>query len=364
MNRPVSFDIFCRVIDNLGDAGVCWRLTRQLAGLGCAVRLWIDNRGALARIAPDVRPDECVQRWGNITVRSWPDSPVEVTPHNIVIEAFACTLPAWFIQRIPGQGCLWLNLEYLSAESWVESCHGLPSPQPGGQRKYFFFPGFTRRTGGLLREPELATQRRMRQHQDRRIRLRTLLGQSLGNLPEEARIIFLFCYPDAPLKGLVQALAKAPRTTLILAPAELASQLRPEGQVQVHHIPYVAQEDFDTLLECCDLNFVRGEDSLVRAIWAGRPMVWHIYKQSECTHLVKLRAWLERAALPAQAQALIHAWNQEGDLQMATALTAALAPEGWNAWQARSQEWAHELAEQPDLATQLLAFYEQHRQTR
>lgn len=360
MDRPATFDIFCRVIDNLGDAGVCWRLSRQLADMGHPVRLWIDDRDTLARIAPCIQADTLSQTYGNITVVHWPESPIEVTPHDVVIEAFACTLPAWFIERIPSQGCLWINLEYLSAEPWVESCHGLPSPQPGGQRKVFFFPGFTERTGGLLREPGLAALHSSHRQTDRRTRLKALLGLSFDELPPETRTVFLFCYPDAPLKGLMQGLAQDPQSSLILAPGELAARLHPCGKVQVQSIPYVAQEHFDALLGCCDLNFVRGEDSFVRAIWAGLPMVWHIYKQSEDAHRVKLEAWLERASLPAEAQAVMRAWNHTDNAQMTTALTAALASTAWSTWQKRCLSWSRELSNQADLATQLLAFYEQH----
>ena len=35
------WDLFCRVIDNHGDLGVCWRLARDLAARG-------ERRGALA----------------------------------------------------------------------------------------------------------------------------------------------------------------------------------------------------------------------------------------------------------------------------------------------------------------------------
>ncbi|HET9045379.1 MAG TPA: elongation factor P maturation arginine rhamnosyltransferase EarP, partial [Casimicrobiaceae bacterium] len=37
------WDVFCKVVDNFGDAGVCWRLARQLvAEHDLAVTLWID----------------------------------------------------------------------------------------------------------------------------------------------------------------------------------------------------------------------------------------------------------------------------------------------------------------------------------
>lgn len=360
-DRPVTFDIFCRVIDNLGDAGVSWRLSRQLAGMGHPVRLWIDDRDTLARFAPGILADTPIQAYDNITVLSWPESPVDVTPHDVVIEAFACTLPAWFIERIPRQGCLWINLEYLSAESWVESCHGLPSPQAEGQRKFFFFPGFTEQTGGLLREYDLAAQHTSDRRTDRRTRLKALLDLPFDELPADTRLVFLFCYPDAPLEGLVQGLAQDSQASLILAPAELSAHLLPYDKVQVRTIPYIAQEHFDTLLGCCDLNFVRGEDSFVRAIWTGLPMVWHIYKQSEDAHLVKLEAWIKQASLPVEAQAVIRAWNHADNAQMAATLATALAPAAWDAWQKRCRARTDELNTQADLATQLLAFYKQYR---
>ena len=68
------------------------------------------------------------------------------------------------------------------------------------------------------------------------------------------------------------------------------------GALTVRVLPFVAQPDYDKLLWACDFNFVRGEDSFVRAQWAGKPFVWHIYPQDENLHHVKLRAFLQRYA--------------------------------------------------------------------
>jgi uncharacterized repeat protein (TIGR03837 family) len=65
----------------------------------------------------------------------------------------------------------------------------------------------------------------------------------------------------------------------------------------LHVIPFIAQDDHDKLLWSCDINFVRGEDSSVRAQWAARPFVWHLYPQSEQAHLAKLRAFTDRYAV-------------------------------------------------------------------
>src|SRR5690554_307010 len=156
-----TWDLFCRVIDNYGDIGVCWRLARRLASRPDTgpIRLWIDDLAAFAQIAPSVQTDALVQAVEGIEIRHWVDqAPADVEPADVIVEAFACTLPPEYVARITRRH-LWINLEYLSAEEWVESCHGRPSLQAGGQRKFFFFPGFTAATGGLLREPELGAQR-------------------------------------------------------------------------------------------------------------------------------------------------------------------------------------------------------------
>ncbi|MBN9402222.1 MAG: elongation factor P maturation arginine rhamnosyltransferase EarP, partial [Burkholderiales bacterium] len=203
----LSFDLFCRVVDNFGDAGVCWRLARRLAALGQSVRLWIDRPEILARLLPalDARADG--QVLDGVRIGAWSAVEHAEPPRDgVVIEAFACALPPAYEAAMAGRGCLWINLEYLSAESWVEGCHGLPSPQANGVPKFFFFPGFTRATGGLLREPGLLARRDAEQARHRGQRLLTLAGLPSAP-PADALCALLFCYPGAPLEGLRTALA-------------------------------------------------------------------------------------------------------------------------------------------------------------
>jgi uncharacterized repeat protein (TIGR03837 family) len=360
---PLAFDLFCRVIDNYGDAGVCWRLARQLAALGHPVRLWIDRFTALSRLLPALDPRGGAQRIQGVDVLPWDAAGQAVPPAGgVAIEAFACTLPPAYAQALARQDCLWLNLEYLSAEDWVEGCHGLPSPQTGGVKKYFYFPGFTAATGGLLREPDLLGRRDQARARDRRARLRALTGMAWDELPDEARCVLLFSYPDAPFTGLRQALAHDPRPTWLLVPGDIPAALHDDGSLRVRRIPFVPQDAFDDLLWCCDLNFVRGEDSLVRALWAGVPMAWHIYRQDDAAHLAKLEAWMARARWPAEVQALQRAWNGHDDDAMAHALAAALREDSWRAWQTRARTWVGELADQPDLVTGLVRFCMRHHQ--
>jgi uncharacterized repeat protein (TIGR03837 family) len=131
-NRP-SWDIFCRVIDNFGDVGVCWRLARQLAGEhGLAVRLWVDDLAAFRRLCPAIDAGRAVQSWQGVDIRLWPEPFPEVEPAGVVIEAFACELPERYVRAMAARVARprWINLEYLSAEAWVGECHGLASPSP------------------------------------------------------------------------------------------------------------------------------------------------------------------------------------------------------------------------------------------
>ncbi len=154
LSTALNWDIFCRVIDNHGDLGVCWRLSADLAQRGHTVRLWVDDASALAWMAP--------QGCNGVEVRAWSDD-AAVQLGDVVVEAFGCELPEAFqALMVQGPPPVWINLEYLSAEAYVARSHGLASPVMSGPAKgatkWFFFPGFTPDTGGLLREPTL-TQR-------------------------------------------------------------------------------------------------------------------------------------------------------------------------------------------------------------
>ncbi len=351
------WDIFCRVIDNYGDIGVCWRLARQLAAEhGVAVRLWVDDPAALAAMQPDVAADRHEQSVAGVEVRRWPAEFPETAAAAVVIEAFACELPERYRRAMASRRPAphWFNLEYLSAEAWVESCHGLASPHPALPLiKRFFFPGFTLRTGGLLRESGLLADR----------------DACLAALhPRETLEISLFCYDSAPLGELLDLWSASARPILCHVPSgkpltAVAAHLGGRGPwrvgaLTVRPIPFLPQEDYDRLLWKCDLNFVRGEDSFVRAQWAARPFVWQIYPQEDAAHHVKLEAFLHRYlhGLPSPAAnalgAFFLAWNQGAG---AAACWPAFL-EYWPEISAHSRRWATHLAEQPDLATNLVKF--------
>lgn len=349
-----AWDVFCRVIDNHGDLGVAWRLCADLAGRGERVRLWVDDASALSWMAPQGR--------AGVQVIAWPDPAPDLAPADVVVECFGCDPPPRFVQRMAAMNPapVWINLEYLSAEPYAERSHGLPSPvqiAPGRVlEKRFHFPGFTAVSGGLLREPGLLDARR----DFDRDRWLTAHGIALHH---GERLVSLFCYRNAALPALLGVLAGEP-TLLLVTPGAAASEvdaaalgsMRRRGALRSLELPYLTQADYDRLLWSCDLNFVRGEDSFVRAQWAGKPFVWQAYPQNDDVHLGKVDAFLARflaAAEPGLAGALrqlFKAWNSSPGVSLppAEALPAAAA------WTAHCEAWCDALRAQPDLVTQLL----------
>lgn len=370
----MRWDIFCNVVDNLGDIGVCWRLSRQLAAEHKAqVRLWVTDLETFRRLAPALDPGVETQGLGEIEVRHWTAGFPQVEPADVVVETFACTLPASYIaaMAVRPRAPVWINLEYLSAESWVEGCHALPSPQPfRGLNKYFFFPGFTARTGGVLIERGLAQRRVAFQSAPAEpARFLSGLGVPAGE-PGETRVS-LFCYAHAPLAGLLQAWAAgaAPLRLLTFAGTPAADALAgcglrngaERGALRVTVLPFLSQDDYDRLLWACDWNFVRGEDSFVRAQLAARPLVWQAYPQEAGAHRFKVEAFLSRycaSAEPGYGAGLGRLWAAWNGL----APEAALAP-AWTACAGQGREaalrWAERLEKSGDLAGNLVRFCEE-----
>lgn len=394
------WDVFCRVIDNFGDIGVCWRLACDLGQRGQQVRLWVDDASALSWMAPQVQwtpADDATWQLPagrgqpGVTVFNWHDAqkPGSTLPElqagDVVVEAFGCDPPDAFIERMQiraaqGQPAQWVNLEYLSAEDYVERSHGLRSPiwsgVGAGLSKRFFYPGFTPATGGLLREPDLIPRRRTETaaQAQRRAVLKQIgvdLADQGADPDDDAKLILLFCYESAPVAELLDQLTRlarsapqAPHTHVLLTPGHATrlatawAQGNRDSSLRLHPLPALPQDDFDRLLWCCDLNLVRGEDSAVRALWAGRPHLWHIYEQDDGVHAGKLDAFMARwmATWPADLRADVHAWwrawNRLGP--MPDSLPSWQDPA--DPWRCHSENARDRLAEQQDLTSQLLTF--------
>ena len=391
-------DVFCRVVDNFGDIGVTWRLVRQLQREHhWSIRLWVDDLKSFQRLEARVHLHALQQVIEHIEIIHWGDPAPDLIPYPIVLCSFSCDLPATYIAQLHQRPALWVNLEYLSAETWVEGCHGLPSLRGDGLSSYFFFPGFNTKTGGLLRERELLTHRdRWQKDLDAQQQMLERLGVSAAalaawrlqstvsshrseidskrqsevqdiSLPpsvhsQAARLLTLFCYPHAPVAQLLDALCADSRASVVLIPQGVVPELTTERlgpfkQVYLERIPFVSQPEYDQLLWMADLNFVRGEDSIVRAVWAGKPLIWQIYPQTEGTHLIKLEAWLKMSSLPADIQDLMREWNADTvSADLPNRFAQAVNAEAYAQWSSYASALSHALAQEADFAQALHDF--------
>jgi uncharacterized repeat protein (TIGR03837 family) len=374
-----SWDIFCRVIDNFGDIGVCWRLAADLAGRGHRVRLWADDPSALAWMAPGAREGH----WPGVQVLHWTEAmaPADLAGHgpaDVWLEGFGCEPDAAHLARCQEAWAagtntppVWINLEYLSAEPFATRAHRLPSPiaqgPARGQARWFFYPGLTSATGGLLREPDLGARLA------RFDRGAWLARQGIAWSGE--RLVSLFCYEPAALPDMLLKLEHAARPTHLLVaqgrgaqavrshlgrgldqPTDAAQTGWSRGALTVSFLPALSQTEYDHLLWTGDLNYVRGEDSFVRALWAGKPFVWQIYPQHDGAHQAKLLAMLDALQAPMSWRDYHLAWN---------GLTPGPLPEpDPEAWAAAAGLARSALLTQCDLCERLCEFVERVRQTR
>jgi uncharacterized repeat protein (TIGR03837 family) len=352
------WDIFCRVIDNFGDIGVCWRLACNLAERGQRVRLWVDDATALRWMAPDGHD--------GVEVATWHAATAFPPPGDVVVEAFGCDPAPGFLTAMAAadRPPVWINLEYLSAEPYVERSHALASPQMSGPArgltKWFFYPVFTAKTGGVLREPALAAEQAVFDRAD-------WLASHDMTLRDDERLVSVFCYPGAPVDRLVASLAADGRPTLLAtAPGAATGAVRAAlatvgepATLRQHALPWLTQPGFDRLLWAADLNFVRGEDSWVRAQWAGQPFVWQAYPQDDGAHGPKIAAFLDLslAAAPPDAATALRGWTAAWNgLDAPAAPLPPWTPPVLAATGTAVRAWRDRLQGGDDLVSRLLAF--------
>ncbi|GIK84586.1 MAG: hypothetical protein BroJett026_00670 [Betaproteobacteria bacterium] len=377
-DAPLRAAIVVHVVDNFGDAGVAWRLARQLRHEhDVEATLWIDRPDVLGRFLHgyDPRCDDAVVDGVRVRALGARVRVPDPMP-QVVVDAFGGGLPdAWLdaFEAAPAPP-RWIVLEYLSAEAWVEGVHGRPSPPPRRRlARWFFCPGFTPGTGGLLRERGLLAERdAFVAAAHARDAPWTALG--LPPPPAHALRVSLFCYPTDALGPLLHAWAGGARPLACLVPhgvaadavdgflgtAAAAGTSHRRGSLVLDVVPFVAPAAFDRRLWSCDFSVVRGEDSFVRAQWAARPFAWHAYPQSGGAYRAKRDAFLARYcdglhAGAAQALAAFTSAFGDGDGASAAAVWPALEA-SLPAIASHARDWVARLAAVPDLATQLVDF--------
>lgn len=376
--RAANWDIFCHVVDNYGDIGVAWRLARGLvAEQGLSVRLWVDDMPAFQRIWPVVDPGATEQVHEGVKICAWHTS-FAARPAQVVVEAFGCALPEPYLIAMSAQWPppIWINLEYLSAEPWVAGHHGLPSPHPTRPlTKYFYFPGYTPATGGLLAEAGLDERRAVFM----RSQVFAFWRQLRLNPPDSGELrVSLFAYENPALPALLDAWAADDRPVTCLVPEgrvipQLAIWLSADtlrvgevyrrGALQLHILPFLEQDQYDRLLWACGLNFVRGEDSCVRGQWAARPLAWQAYPQADGAHWDKTDALLAlyTEGLDREAERAVSGmWRHWNGMPVTDSLS-----ECWAAWrtyeaviESHAEDWCDRLRLAGRLTEKMVDFAE------
>ncbi len=371
----MRWDIFCQIVDNYGDAGVCWRLARALSRLSSSsvnnvecddsrIRLFCDDLNVLNVIAHG----DAVAHGASLGIEVLPWSAAEssatlASVGDVVIEAFACHLPTSYVEAMVHKSSektatkppIWINLEYLTAEAWADEMHLMPSPQNNGLNKYFYFPGFTPKTGGVL----LGDWHEVTSGKE--VSPPNSLSLVLQSCRPTSKKISVFNYKYAPLDAWLDsvnqaALAHGDTVDVFLCADQNVSTETQKAfslagsTVKLIQLPFIPQEDYDYLLSVCDMNLVRGEDSFVRAQWAGKPFIWDIYPQSDLAHEVKLNAFLER---------YFEASSAELRSTGLAAMKWGPASDWWshlNAWTSHSEAWRQKLASLGHLEGKILDF--------
>ncbi len=385
---PLKVDIFCHVVDNLGDVGVCWRFCKALSrDQGCFVRLFVDDFTAFAKLEPMLDKTRDVQHIDGVELFRWDNAVINERYKacgDVVIEALACTLPekVTALMADARKAPVWIDLEYMSAEPWVDTHHAIVSPHPSlGIDKTLFFIGFTEKSGGLTREKGLI-EKRLAFQADEVAQNKWRDSVGLPSCDPAFIDISLFCYGVSPVEKMLSALQATGRKIRFMIPAGVATEpltrfmgQKPEpmdvvqkDNIHFHNLTFLTQDDYDHLLWSCDLNFVRGEDSLVRAVWAGNPLVWDIYKQAQDAHMPKLLAFHDHywGGMAPECREILDffsvMWNEGGREEQdfpAERLLACLPRITEHARQ-RSLEQAA----QDDLATRLVTFVREQIKTK
>ncbi|KPN71307.1 elongation factor P maturation arginine rhamnosyltransferase EarP [Neisseria sp. 83E34] len=377
---PVCW-LFCTVIDNLGDIGVSWRLAQILSReSGISVHLWLDDIHALRTLCPNL-PDALPCNYQGISLYPWqPGKNAEhldkAPPPDLVIETFACDLPENVLNAIRTRQALWLNWEYLSAESWAEAMHGKPSPQTDGQQKYFWLMGFTERSGGLLREKNYAE---LVQYQAEDFRKSLCLSEKTApewllfgyESPVWSQWLHTWQQSKYPITLLLagkQVIQSLQRSGALPAEAlQRNGDIFQTGTVKLVRIPFIPQSDFDKLLHLCDGAIVRGEDSFIRAQFAAKPFFWFIYPQEENAHIEKLHAFWHKAAADWPEPLKQAHQSLSDELNGANVLSAEVRQAAWQTlisnlptWQKQAEKWRDYLFTQHSATEKLNIFINLH----
>lgn len=296
--------ILCKVVDNFGDIGAAFRLAKALSALRENLRLTlvVSDLAAFHAMAKEIDPEKALQTFRYKSslwkVSRW-DNPLDESEiPDIILECFQCGRPEWLENALFSDAFTRtvqiINIDYLTAEDYAEEFHLLKSgTRKSGIKKIFFMPGFTGKTGGLItNDAGMSAKASKLIQSDARSDFRILFFAYEGDCSPIVRALDDFQETMRKKRGgfsLSVFLAAGKSQGPFLEAWEKSGR-----SFRTERIPFLEQDDFDSLIMRMDFLFVRGEDSLARAALSSIPFVWQAYRQDENYQLVKVDALLER----------------------------------------------------------------------
>lgn len=282
-----SIDIFCQVIDNYGDVGVAYRLAREFK------RVYPNKK--LRFVINQIEELNLIRKSENIEVILYKDISKIENSADLIIESFGCEIPKEYMDKALKKSKLIINLEYFSAEKWVDDFHLQESFLEGNLKKYFFIPGLSEKSGGILLDNEFL-QRKKKVEANKEYYL-----EKFGIKEKYDLIGSVFSY-EKNFDSLIEELKKLDKKIILLILSEKTQKNfikyfdngNNYDKIKFVKLPFFTYDKYEELLALCDFNLVRGEDSFVRALLLGKPFLWHIYPQDENTHIKKLESFLEK----------------------------------------------------------------------
>ena len=282
-----SIDIFCQVIDNYGDVGVAYRLAREFK------RVYPNKK--LRFVINQIEELNLIRKSEDIEIILYKDISKIENSADLIIESFGCEIPKEYMDKALKNAELIINLEYFSAEKWVDDFHLQESFLGGNLKKYFFIPGLSEKSGGILLDNEFL-ERKKKVEANKEYYL-----EKFGIKEKYDLIGSVFSY-EKNFDSLIEELKKLGKKIILLILSEKTQKNfikyfdngNNYDKIKFVKLPFFSYDKYEELLALCDFNLVRGEDSFVRALLLGKPFLWHIYPQDENTHIKKLESFLEK----------------------------------------------------------------------
>lgn len=306
-----TLDIFCEIIDNYGDIGVVYRTAKELQKIfpKSKIRAFLNRLDEFKKINSQVLdlPSQNIDGIEYITFDYLRDNANELLTAQVIIEAFGCQIPEEYMEIAYDNSELLINLEYLSAEDWIEDFHLQSSPLGRGKlKKVFFMPGFTEKSGGVIADSNYL-ERIQQVLENKEFYEKKYLSDIEDR--ENKIVGTLFSY-EKNFTPLLEDLKKLDKDVVILAMGEKTQDSLRKilknfsiedfrnslkyGKIEIRFLNFLNQEEYEELINIVDFNFVRGEDSFIRAVLTGKPYMWHIYCQEEYAHMDKIEGFLDK----------------------------------------------------------------------